>query len=112
GVEVVRVELAQPLPATPEGFAIQTPPRIAIDLPGVGNATGRSSHDVNAGNLRSINIAQSGERTRLVLNLKAPSTYNAHIEGNALILVMDNTGSAAAVAAAATTHPVATTAAA
>ena len=49
---------------------IQAPPRIAIDLPGVGNALGKSSVEINQGNLRSVNVAQAGERTRLVLNLK------------------------------------------
>jgi Tfp pilus assembly protein PilP len=54
----------------PAGFTVQTPPRIAIDLPGVGNALGKSSVEINQGNLRSVNVAQAGERTRLVLNLK------------------------------------------
>ena len=35
GAEVVRIELAEPLATVPNGFAIQTPPRIAIDLPGM-----------------------------------------------------------------------------
>src|SRR5690349_1090877 len=75
GSEVVRIELAEPLTAVPAGFTIQTPPRIAIDLPGVGNALGKSSVEVNQGNLRSVNVAQAGERTRLVLNLKQPANY-------------------------------------
>ena len=53
GTEVVRIELAQPLAAVPNGFSVQSPPRIAIDLPGVSNAMGRSSVEVNQGNLRS-----------------------------------------------------------
>jgi type IV pilus assembly protein PilQ len=73
--EVVRIELSEPLAAVPAGFTIQTPPRIAIDLPGVTNALGRSSVEVNQGNLRSVNVAQAGERTRLVLNLKQASSY-------------------------------------
>ena len=47
GAEVVRVEFAEPLAAEPKGFAIQTPPRIAIDLPGIGNAMGKNSIDIN-----------------------------------------------------------------
>jgi len=52
GSEVLRVELSEALPAVPAGFAIQTPPRIAIDLPGVANALGKNSVEVNQGNLR------------------------------------------------------------
>ena len=42
---------------------------------------GKSSVEVNQGNLRSVNVAQSGERTRLVLNLKQPANYRAEIQG-------------------------------
>ena len=91
GSEVVRIELAEPLTAVPAGFTIQTPPRIAIDLPGVGNALGKSSVEVNQGNLRSVNVAQAGERTRLVLNLKQPANYRAELQGKVLVLLLDST---------------------
>ena len=94
GVEVVRIEMAQPLAAVPTGFAIQTPPRVAIDLPGVGNAMGKSSVEVNQGNLRSVNVAQSGERTRLVLNLKQPANYRAQVQGKLLIVTLEAVASA------------------
>ena len=90
GSEVVRIELSQPLPAVPAGFTIQTPPRIAIDLPGVTNALGKSSVEMNQGNLRSVNVAQSGERTRLVLNLKKASNYRAELQGKVLVVVIDS----------------------
>ena len=90
GSEVVRIELAEPLSAVPAGFTIQTPPRIAIDLPGVGNAMGKSSVEVNQGNLRSVNVAQAGERTRVVLNLKQPANYRAELQGKMLVLVLDS----------------------
>ena len=69
GAEVVRIELTEALAAVPNGFTIQTPPRIAIDLPGVSNAMGRNMVEINQGNLRSVNVAQAGERTRLVFYL-------------------------------------------
>lgn len=88
GGEVVRIELSEPLSAVPNGFAVQNPPRIAVDLPGVGNAMGRNNVEVNQGNLRSVSVAQAGERTRLVLNLKQATNYQAQIQGNALLLVL------------------------
>lgn len=54
---MVRVEFKEPLSAQPNGFAIQTPPRIALDLPGVGNAMGKPKVEINQGNLRSANVA-------------------------------------------------------
>ena len=89
GAEVIRVELSEPLTAVPAGFAVQTPPRIAIDLPGVTNAMGKNVVELNQGNLRSVNIAQSGERTRLVLNLKKAANYRAEIQGKILLVILD-----------------------
>jgi len=89
GVEVIRIELTQPLAQVPAGFTIQTPPRIAIDLPGVNNAMGHSSVDVNQGNLRSAVVAQSGARTRVVLNLKQASGYSAQLQGNAILVILE-----------------------
>ena len=33
GTEVVRIEFNEPLATVPAGFAVQTPPRVALDLP-------------------------------------------------------------------------------
>jgi type IV pilus assembly protein PilQ len=111
GTEVVRIELSEALAAVPSGFVVQSPPRIAIDLPGVGNAMGRSSLEINQGNLRSVSVAQAGDRTRLVLNLKQASGFRAQLQGKALLLVLEtNATPAAAVAptaaAATTAEPV------
>jgi len=95
GTEVVRIELSEPLTAVPNGFSVQTPARIAIDLPGVSNAMGRNMVEINQGNLRSVNVAQAGERTRLVLNLKQASGYRAQLQGKLLLLVLDVAGSPA-----------------
>ncbi len=89
GTEVIRIDLAEPLTALPTGFTIQTPARIALDFPGVGNGMGRSTVDINQGNLRSANVVQAGERTRVVLNLKASTAYRAEIQGKSLIITLD-----------------------
>ena len=89
GSEVVRVEMSEPLTAVPAGFSVQTPPRVAIDLPGVVNGLGKNSVEVNQGNLRSVNIATGGERTRLVLNLKKAANYRAEIQGKVLLVTLD-----------------------
>lgn len=98
GAEVVRIEFSEALPAAPAGFAIQTPPRIALDLPGVANALGRSNIDINQGNVRSASVAQAGERTRLVLNLKQPANYKTQIQGKALLVVLEPTQQVASAA--------------
>ena len=107
GSEVVRIELSQALPAVPAGFTVQAPPRIAIDLPGVTSALAKPSVEINQGNLRSVNVAQAGDRTRLVLNLKQPAAYRAQIDGKVLIVTLENT--APATLASATATPTTTT---
>ena len=96
GSEVIRIDLAEPLAAVPTGFSIQAPARIALDFPGVSNAMGRTAVDMNVGNLRSANVVQAGDRTRVVLNLKAPSTYKADIQGKSLVITLDSSASASA----------------
>jgi type IV pilus assembly protein PilQ len=90
GSEVIRIEMSEALTAVPAGFTVQAPPRVALDLPGVTNGLGKSTVEINQGNLRSVSIAQAGERTRLVLNLKAPAGYRAQIDGKVLIVSLDN----------------------
>ncbi|WP_374567256.1 type IV pilus secretin PilQ [Ideonella sp.] len=104
--EVIRVELAEPLSAAPAGFAIQAPPRVAIDLPNVGNGVGKSSVDINSANVRNVNIANSGDRTRLVLSLKQPANYRTELQGKSLLIMLDAAPSAASTTAAGTTQPV------
>jgi type IV pilus assembly protein PilQ len=110
GADIVRIELAKPLTELPRGFAVQAPPRIALDLPGVSNGMGRNAVEINSGNMRSANVAQAGDRSRVVLNLRQASTYRAQLQDNSLLIFLDAAPSAATAAAAgpatATTEPV------
>ncbi|WP_454904466.1 type IV pilus secretin PilQ [Variovorax gossypii] len=103
GAEVIRIDLAQPLTAVPAGFAVQTPARIALDFPGVTNAIGRSAIEVNQGNLRSVNVVQAGDRSRVVLNLKQATAYKAEIQGKSLLVVLEPVAGTALAVSAATT---------
>lgn len=103
GSEVVRIDLSKELTAVPTGFAIQTPARIALDFPGVTSAMGRSTVDLNQGNLKSVSVVQAGERTRVVLNLKNPAAYTAEIQGKSLLVVLEPTMQSSPAAAVAAT---------
>src|SRR5512139_3841065 len=99
GSEVVRIELAEPLGAVPAGFTVQAPPRVALDLPGIGNSLGRSTVEINQGNLRSVSVAQAGDRTRLVFNLKQAANYRAEVQGKVLVVVLEGAGATATAGA-------------
>ena len=101
GAEVIRIDLSQPLAAIPTGFTIQSPARIALDFPGITNGMGRSTVDINQGNLRSVSVVQAGDRTRVVVNLKQATAYKAELQGKSLLVVLQPVATAAAPVAAA-----------
>jgi type IV pilus assembly protein PilQ len=103
GTEVIRIDLSQALTAPPTGFSIQAPARIALDFPGVTNSMGRSTIDVNQGNLKSVSVVQVGERTRVVLNLKQAAAYRTEIQGKSLLVILEATAAGTALPAAAAT---------
>ncbi|MDR6766632.1 type IV pilus assembly protein PilQ [Acidovorax delafieldii] len=97
GVEVLRVDFSEPISSSPTGFATQSPARIALDFHGVGNGTGKSGYDINLGNLKSVNIVQAGERSRIVLNLKSPASYKTEIQGKSIYLSLGLSSESGAV---------------
>ena len=107
GNEVVRIDLSEALTSLPTGFAIQSPARIALDFPGVANAMGRSTVEINQGNLRSVSVVQAGERTRVVLNLKQAAAYKAEILGKSLIVSLSAAEAANAKPVSAFAEPIA-----
>ena len=77
GGKVDRQDHAEGAAGRPRRRASRSPTRRASrsTFPNTVNALGRSSQEVGEGDLRSINVVQAGDRTRLVLNLAARSTY-------------------------------------
>ena len=86
GVDVVRIDFSEPLKAVPDGFAVQSPARIALDFPGVRNGMGHTNVGINQGNVKGVNVVQANNRTRVVLNLKRATPYKSVIDGNSLLV--------------------------
>ncbi|HET9404869.1 MAG TPA: AMIN domain-containing protein, partial [Burkholderiales bacterium] len=102
GKVVVRVTLKQAPASPPAGFTVNNPPRIAFDFPNTTSALGRSTQDVGEGDLRSINVVQAGDRTRLVLNLSRAAGYDTQIDGRSLLITLQGAAAAAGPAGATT----------
>ncbi len=96
GKVVVRITLKNALTATPAGFTVGNPPRIALDLPDTANAMGRNTVVANLGPLSSVNVVQAGTRTRLVLNLNKSVEYEATLDGKTLLVSLGDIGAGAA----------------
>ena len=99
GAEVVKIDLSRALSTVPNGFSIKTPAKIALDFAGVGNAMGRSTVEINQGNLKSVNLIPAGDRTRVVINLKQPTSYKTQLQGNSLLVTLDPVTASATPAA-------------
>ena len=94
--EVVRIDFSQPLSVLPASFSVQSPARIAVDVPGAANASGRQTVDVQQGNVRSVHLAQSDQRIRFVINLKVSAPYALRLQGRSLLVVIKPLANAAA----------------
>lgn len=88
GKVVVRVGMKQALQATPAGFVINNPPRIALDFPNTANKLGKNAVVAEEGALRSVNVVQAGSRTRMVINLSRPAAYETRVEGKTLLVTL------------------------
>ena len=88
GKTLVRITTKEPLAAVPPNFAVTNPARIAFDFPNTVNALGRAAQDIGQGELRSMNVVQGTDRTRVVLNLRRPVTHEAAVDGRNLLITL------------------------
>ncbi|HWJ93886.1 MAG TPA: AMIN domain-containing protein, partial [Telluria sp.] len=92
---VVNIAMKEAPAKLPIGFAITNPARIALDFGATANATGKNAQEINLGDVRSVNVVQAGERTRLVLNLKRALNYATAIDGKSVIVTVEGSGGVA-----------------
>ncbi len=86
GEIVVKLTLDQTLPVTPVGVSLNNPSRIYFDLNQVGSGLGKNYQETLEGDLRSINVVQVGDRTRVVLNLVKPMQHDIQMRDNVLLV--------------------------
>jgi type IV pilus assembly protein PilQ len=88
GKTVVRITTKEPLRSVPPNFTVASPARIAFDFANTVNALGRASQDISQGELRSMNVVQGADRTRLVLNLRRAVAHETTLDGNAVVVTL------------------------
>ncbi|WP_068824537.1 type IV pilus secretin PilQ [Pseudomonas sp. BMS12] len=82
--------------ASPRGYTIEQPARIALDLPGVSSALGEKNRELGVGNARSVTVVEAQNRTRLIINLATLVPYSTRSEGNNIIVVVGDAATASA----------------
>ena len=99
GNTIVKFVLSAPPANPPAGFAIASPPRIALDFLDTLNGLGATQRTIDDPALRSLNVIQVANRTRVVFNLNRPQTFQTNVEGNAVLVTLyDQSGQLEATA--------------
>ena len=75
-------------PPEPSGYTIETPARIALDLPGVTSRLDTKYHSLGIGNAREVTVIEAKDRTRVIVNLTRLVAYETRVEGNTLYLLV------------------------
>jgi len=88
GKTIIRITTKEPLRSVPPNFAVANPARIAFDFANTANGLGRSNQDISQGELRSMNVVQGAERTRLVLNLRRPVPHETALDGRSVVVTL------------------------
>ena len=96
GKILVKVGMKEALASLPQSFAVTNPARIAVDLPDTSSALGKTQVEAGEGDLKSVSVVQTANRTRLVMNLTRSLTYTAALDGKLLVVTIDGSQAPAA----------------
>ena len=91
-VEQVRIDFAQELTALPKAFMTRNPSRLALDFVGLGSAMGMGRVAIAQALVDSALVAQSDERSRVVINLRQTAIHRLEIAGKSLLVTLSPLG--------------------
>lgn len=86
--QVVKIYFKEPLQKLPVTFTTANPHRLVLDFAETSNELGRVNETVSAGVIGGYQLAESGERSRLVLQLGAAAHYELRKDRNMLLAVV------------------------
>jgi len=87
----IRLDFDQ-VPPDINAYTIEKPARIAIDFPNTGSSLERKRYSLPYGNATGVVVLESGDRTRMVVNLVKLVPYETRVEGNSLYVVVGQDG--------------------
>lgn len=99
----LHMDFGGPVPQ-PKIFTTGNPPRIAVDFADTDNAAARHL-DIGKGSTSGVSAVAAGGRTRVVVELMRESSYRSRVEGNSLILTVNNGGADQSLTTASTIDP-------
>lgn len=76
------------LPPELKSYTIEKPARIAIDFPDTRSALEQKRFSLPYGNATGVVVLESGDRTRLVVNLVKVVPFETRVDGNSLFVIV------------------------
>jgi type IV pilus assembly protein PilQ len=103
--QIVKLTFAEGLDGLPMHFSTANPHRIVLDFPGTDSQLGaRAAGAINAGVLGTYRVVKANDRTRVVINLAGPGTYDLRKEGKMLFVSVQSVAKTTGGAVAAPRH--------
>ena len=99
----IRFRLSERPKAPPSTFTINEPARIVLDFLDTRNGLSARQQAINVGVADRLSVLEGADRTRASLNLARLVPYRVDVQGNAVVLTLDQAGAPAARTPAATT---------
>ena len=90
GLLAIKIKTTFPMPNVPAGFTLNNPPRLALDFLEMKNGLMKNTVNVEQAPLKTIQIAEAKERTRLLLNLSKPVGFTTSIQGDELTILLQS----------------------
>ena len=92
----LRFRLSGPPKGPPSSFTINEPARIVLDFLDTTNGLSARQQSINIGVADKISVLEGADRTRASLTLARLVPFNVQVQGNAVVLTLENAGAASA----------------
>lgn len=82
----IRLDFSERPPSDISAYTIEEPARIAMDFPNTRSGLAEKRYALPYGNATGVVVLESGDRTRLIVNLVKLVPYETQVNGNQLVL--------------------------
>ena len=82
----VQLTFSEPPPAETQSYSIEDPARIVLDFPNTGSALGQKHYPLSQAGATSVLVLESGDRTRMIVNLVESVPFQSTVAGRNLTL--------------------------
>ena len=98
----VRLTFSEPPSADIESYSIEDPARIVLDFPDTRSGLEQKRFSLSQANATSVMVLESGDRTRMIVNLVDLVPFESSVSGRQLTLMIGQDGGQAVASSAAT----------